>query len=326
MKITMADVAKEAGVSRALVSLAYRNVPGVSDATREKILATGEKLGYVHNSLAAQLAGRSTQTIGVFIQDLHNEVFADIYDGIRSVLDGANVRLVLAVGKPGDGISDKASLESLQGLQADVVIALGLTMPDAEVLKYARITPVVMVERIIRELDSVTANSRSGGRMATEHLISLGHTSIAFFTNPPLEGYAERLRGYREAMEEAGLQTSVIQASYLRSDARRLTHELLGAQGEPQAIFAHNDRTALGVLDALFERSLTPGKDIAVVGYDNTEASQAPGTSLTTVDVRGYELGANAAKVALNRMANRQLKPQKLMLEPKLMVRATTRR
>lgn len=324
MKITMADVAREAGVSRALVSLAYRNAAGVSQATRERILATGEQLGYVHNTVAAQLATRDSQTIGVFLQDLHNEVFADIYDGIRSVLDETRVNVVLAVGKPDDGVTDKTSLHHLQRSQADVVIALGLTLPNTEVLKYSRLTPLIMVERFVEGLDSVTAHSRLGGRMATEHLLKLGHEDIAFFANPPLEGYFERLHGYQEAMVEAGLAPRVIQASYLRSDARRLTYDLLGQEGAPTAIFAHNDRTALGVLDALNDRELTPGLDVSVVGYDNTEASQAPGTALTTVDVRGFDLGVNAARIALKRLQDRALAPQSSVSEPHLMVRSTT--
>ncbi|QRZ62662.1 LacI family DNA-binding transcriptional regulator [Rothia sp. ZJ932] len=319
----MEDVAKEAGVSRALVSLAYRNAPGVSTQTRQRILSVGEKLGYVHNTIAAQLATRTKRTVGVFIPDLHNDVFADIHDGIHARIQEGDSRLVLSVGKP-DGSLDEKSLRSLQETQSDVIIALGLTLPDKIVTQYARKCPIVIVERQVAGLDAVTANSRLGGRMATEHLLSLGCKNIVFLMNPPLDGYYERLDGYKEAMREAALDPVTVQSTYLRSDARQVTHQLLDSGSKPDAILSHNDRSALGVLDALIERGLRPGVDIAVMGYDNTEASAAPGTSLSTVDIRGFELGRIAAGIALERIARPIEKPQIRVLDPQLVLRQTT--
>ena len=110
--VTMEDVARAAGVSRALVSLAYRDAYGVSAETRDHILAAGKKLGYRPNRVAAQLAGKQQLTIGVFLQDLHNSLFADIHDGIRSVTDAQGKHTVLAVGKI-DGSKDIEALETL---------------------------------------------------------------------------------------------------------------------------------------------------------------------------------------------------------------------
>jgi len=111
-KVTIEDVAKAAGVSRALVSIAYRGVSGVSKATAERIFAVGDRLGYVPNANAARLASKQLKTIGIYLQDLHNDVFADIYDGIRSVT-GNSIPLVLAVARPNSSQMFRHSKPSL---------------------------------------------------------------------------------------------------------------------------------------------------------------------------------------------------------------------
>ena len=128
-RVTMEDVAREAGVSRALVSIAYRDAAGVSAATRARILAIGERLGYAPDQVAARLAGVGGRTVGVFIQDLHNDVFADVFDGVRAVVEPARKSLVMAVGTL-DGRGDAAALDTLRRSRVDVIVGVGLQLPD----------------------------------------------------------------------------------------------------------------------------------------------------------------------------------------------------
>lgn len=321
--VTMEDVAKAAGVSRALVSIAYRGVPGVSDATRERIFETGDRLGYVPNQVAARLAGKSRKTIGVFQQDMHNEVFADVHDGIRDVTSNRDVSLVLAVASI-DGSRDAQALGELLASRVDIIIATGLTIPDVELASYAKRVPMVSIARHVNGFDNVDSDNFGGATLATEHLIELGHTRVLFLSNPQTDGYTDRQRGYRDAMNRAGLEPWVIETTYSRDQAEIDAGSALDGESRPTAIFAHNDRTALGVLDALTTRGLAPGKDVSVVGYDNTSASRAPGLALTTVDIHAIEQGRAAAELALSRLNNPTLKPRVTTIAPTLVVRGTT--
>ena len=319
----MEDVAREAGVSRALVSIAYRGVAGVSDRTRDKILAAGDRLGYVPNRIAAQLAGKGGNTVGIFLQDLHNEVFADIYDGVREITTARGQQLVIAVGTI-DGHQDAQSLQTLLSHRVDVVIAAGLLMPDAELTAFGQRVPTVSVARAVTGVDSVHSDNFAGASLATQHLINLGHTRIAFLANPPTDGYLDRERGYTQTMTEAGLTPRAAVTTYARHQVALDAGRLLDSALAPTAIFAHNDVAALGVLDDLALRRLTPGSDVSVVGYDNTSASQAPGSALTTVDIHSVELGREAALLARRRLEDPTLPAQSTLLEPTLVVRGTT--
>lgn len=321
--VTMEDVARAAGVSRALVSLAYRDAYGVSPETRETILAAGKKLGYRPNRVAAQLAGKQQLTVGVYLQDLHNEIFADIFDGIREVADTAGKHLVLTVGRI-DGSRDIEALETLLENRVDIIIAAGLTVSDKALKRYTSRTRIVSVSRVLPGADSVYSDNQHGAELATQHLIDAGHSQIAFISNPPSDGYMDRRIGYERTMLAASLSPRVIEGSYSRNAVAEITLSLLGGPNAPTAIFAHNDQAAMGVMDALKELTLKPGIDLAVVGYDNSSISKSPTSALTTVDVRGSELGRLAAEVAMARLESPDQATILKLTEPTLVVRSTS--
>lgn len=321
-KVTIEDVAKAAGVSRALVSIAYRGAVGVSEATRENIFAVGNKLGYVPNLNAARLASKGLKTLGVFLQDLHNETFAHVFDGIRSVIKEDEVQIVLAVGSARLG-NDAAALETLIASRVDVLIAAGLTMSDEDLRKFAKRTKLISVTRKSADAVSVTADDYAGAKLAVKHLISLGHKKIAFLANPQTDGYRDRMLGYEESMDNAELERFVMESSYLRSEAETDAGEILDSL-QPTAIFAHNDQAALGVLDALISRNLRPGIDVAVVGYDNTALSKTPILGLTTVDPHCFELGKRSAELALEIIKGQASSLQSVELMPELIQRSST--
>lgn len=322
-RITMEDVARRVGVSRALVSLAYRDLPGVSEETRDRILRAGRDLGYTPNQVAARLAGHGGTTIGVFLLDLYNDLYADLFEGTRQVADAAGKHLVLGVGDI-DGSRDAAILETLSQSRVDVVVALGLLLPDAEVQATARRVPMVCVLRGVLGIDSVVSDNAYGARLATEHLLGFGHRRIAFLANPPSDGYTDRRRSYAQTMRDAGLEPQIVETTYSREVAARDAGALLDGGDAPTAIFAHNDQAALGALDALVSRGLAPGRDVSVVGYDNSSVSRSPGSALTTVDVDGVSLGRAAAELALRRIARPDAPPEWRTSFPSLVVRAST--
>lgn len=323
--VTMADVAREAGVSRALVSMAFRGAPGVNAQTRTRIMETADRLGYRFNRVASRLASRTTSTVGVYLLDLRQDVYADMFDGVRDVAERHEKHLVLAVGA-GDGQRDERALDSLAQSRVDIVIATGLLLPDERVQEYARSVPLVSVARMVEGVDSVYSDNALGARLAVQHLVELDHRRILFLANPQTDGYLDRQQSYAAVMEQAGIEPWIVPSHYSRQLAARDISPILDLpRGQrPTAVFAHNDQAALGILDAMALRGLRTPDDISVVGYDNTELSKTPGATLTTVDILGRELGREAALVALSRLANPDAPAMVRRHTPELIVRTTT--
>ncbi|MGK9220363.1 MULTISPECIES: LacI family DNA-binding transcriptional regulator [unclassified Microbacterium] len=320
---TQVDVAREAGVSRALVSIAYRGVKGITPETRQRIFDVGDAMGYRPNVVAARLASKYSSTIGVFLLDLYNEIFADIYEGIRSVITAESQHVVLTIGSS-TGERDGEGLRNLQLARADVVIAAGLMMPDDEIAAHNAITPIVSTARQVPGVHSVYSDDLEGGRQAVAHLWGLGHRRIAHIASPRRQGYEGRRIGYESAMAAHGLPPLVVEADYNQRAAAAAARELLDLADPPTAIFANNDVAALGVLDVLFERDLVPGRDLSVVGYDNTPVAQLPAISLTSIDLHAKALGVAAANVALRRIESADLPEQNQSSPPELVVRRST--
>ena len=223
-----------------------------------------------------------------------------------------------------DGGRDAEALETLAQSWVDVIIAFGLQMPDAEVQEMAQKVPLVCVLRGVADIDSVVSDNRHGARAATRHLIELGHRRIAFLANPPSDGYMDRRYGYVETMTEAGLRPQVAETTYAREAAASDAAALLDGEDPPTAVFAHNDQAAMGVLDTLSDRGLAPGRDVSVIGYDNSSPSKVPGIALTSVDVDGVALGRSAAELALRRIDSPAAPAEWRTSFPTLMVRSTT--
>jgi DNA-binding LacI/PurR family transcriptional regulator len=323
--VTMEDVARAAGVSRALVSKAFRG-KGVSEASRAAIFAAADQLGYRHNRLAASLASQQTDTIGFFFLDLYNEVFADIYTGPARVVERANKRIVLAIGDPrrGDG---REAVESLLDMRVDAIVLAGTLLADEQLEALNRSTPLVAVTRFVAGIDSAGVDDRLGGRLATEHLVQLGHRRIAYISyHRPEQGfsYLERARGYADVLADAGASPIVAYTDFTRESAREAARELLTSPDRPTAIFAHNDLLALGVIEAAADLGLEVPRDLSIVGYDDIQVGSIPGIGLTTVNHRAQRLGEVAAEMALAPRDAAQQVARHRMFDPELIVRATT--
>jgi DNA-binding LacI/PurR family transcriptional regulator len=319
----MTDVAREAGVSQGLVSLAFRDAYGVSKKTRERILATAERMGYQPNLAASRLASKGNTTLGVFLLDLHNEVFADMFDGMRKAAGEAAKDLVITVGSL-SGELDVAALDSLLRARVDVAVAAGLLLSDAEAANYHGRLKLVSVARAIPGFDSVASDDVMGATIAVEHLLSLGHRRIVHLASPPSDGYLGRREGYQRAMSRAGLTPRMVTYDYSRSAARNAIGPILESANSPTAIFTNNDESALGVLDALHIRGLRAPEDVSVVGYDNTSAANVPGVELTTVDLHPFELGRRATEIAWLRSEDPQADPIVELHAPSLVLRSST--
>ncbi|MFJ6302205.1 LacI family DNA-binding transcriptional regulator [Pseudarthrobacter oxydans] len=323
-QVTQEDVAREVGVSRTLVSFAFRGASGVSDETKLAILDAAKRLGYRPNAVAADLASKRSSTVGLYLLDLSNEIFVDIFSGVSEGLSAAKNRLILSVSHS-RGRVDAGSVESLIEARVGIVIAATLLDPDERVRELARSVPLVCVTRRVEGIDSVYSDDRAAGKAATEHLLGLGHTRIAHMTAASHEGHGERLRAYEETMRSAGLIPQIVVAEdYTQEAAERAAFSFLVASDRPTAVFAHNDELALGVRETAHVLGLEVPRDLSLVGHDDSRVAKLHGIDLTSVDLHAIELGRAAGVAALERLANPDLPVIDRKFEPRLVVRGST--
>jgi DNA-binding LacI/PurR family transcriptional regulator len=319
--VTQEDVARALGVSRTLVSFAFRGAPGVGKQTRLSILETAERMGYEPNAAAAELASRRSSAVGLYFLDIQNDVYIDIFNGVREVMDARQHRLVLSVAPEG---RSAGPLVPLIQARTGIVIAATLLESDEEIQELSRRVPIINVARRVEGTDSVFSDDLAGARLATEHLIGLGHTRITHLACPARQGQTERRTAYEETMRLGGLTPHVLEtADNSREAAEHTAFELLRRPDRPTAVFAHNDELALGVREAALRLGLGVPWDLSLVGYDNSRTARLRGIELTSVDLQAAELGRTAARAAIARLSDPLMPPIHTGTKPTLISRAS---
>lgn len=330
-KITLIDVAKDAGVSRATASLVLRNSALVADATRERVLASMEKLGYVYNRAAASLRAQRSQTIGLVVTDITNPFFAELAVSIESQLDSAGYALMLS--NTMDQTEKQGRLlRAMNGRQVD-----GLLFCPAEGTTHETIAqlaqwnlPTVLIAREIEgaSYDYAGADNRLGALLAGRHLIEQGHRKIAFLGGTAhASARAQRVAGLAEAIQEAGMEWKPaysILSPVSRKGGFAAVQEALALPDPPTAALCYNDVVAFGAMLGLQSMSIHPGIDFALVGFDDIEDAALVRPSLTTVAIKPDDIGKAGIDLLLQRINNPDRPYECQVQTPELMVRETT--
>jgi DNA-binding LacI/PurR family transcriptional regulator len=330
-RTTLADVARAAGVSTALVSIVMRGVAGASPQTRERVLEAARDLGYRPDSRARLLRQSRSHLLGVMFGLVH-PFHADLLEGIYGAAEAAGYDVVLSAVAPTR--HEPRAVDTLLADRCEALILLGPESPASWLRQLATRLPLVVVARKVREpsVDVVRTADAVGISLAVDHLIELGHTAIAHIHGGSAAGAAERRSGYRAAMRRHGLeqQIRVIQGGPTEEGGAKGATEILASSPLPTAALAFNDRCATGVLDVFLRAGVTVPKDISVVGFDDTPLAAFSHIDLTTVRQDVGLMARLAVTRAVTRLTNQgETDPPafgETVITPRLVVRGTTAR
>jgi LacI family transcriptional regulator len=330
-RVTIVDVARHANVSTTAVSKVLRNAYGASPAMRAKVQQAIEELGYRPNAAARGLRGQ-TYTIGVMLPDIRNPFFPDILDGLTDTLRDTDYHVLLGPNCDGEKAEAKI-IDAMTDRGMDGMILIAPISPRRHLEQVATTVPTVVVGRHghSAHYDTVTDDDTTGAALVVNHLADLGHRHIAHIdhreTDPTRLAEmpnAVRAEGYRQAMRARGLEIDIVSTTYTQEGGYRGAQQLLARAERPTAVFAGADIVAMGALTALTEAGLSVPDDISIAGYDNTTFAALGPISLTSVDQAGHQIGANAARLLLERIADRNRPSAQIKLSPTLVARRTT--
>jgi DNA-binding LacI/PurR family transcriptional regulator len=314
-------------VSKSVVSRVMRGSGPVSERRSSAVRAAAEELGYRPNAVARSLVQGRSFNVGVLVSNLHNAYYAEVLDGIIAAAESHGYHILIATGHR-DPVAETTALERLVQLRMDGLILAGPVAPATAIRAASRSVPSTLLTSSIRlpGVDSISTNDVLGAELAVEHLAGLGHRRIAFITGGRASRAPERRTGYLAAMERLGLADTIQVAAgdVTEVGGYRATQSLLASESRPTAIFASNDLSALGALNALDEAGLRVPHDVSLVGYDNTSLAGLRHIALTTVDQPRREIGEQAVALLLARMERAGARARRLLLQPRLIVRSTT--
>jgi len=327
------DVARELDISTATVSRALRGLPGVSEATRERVRVAARQLGYVPSPGAAGLASGQTRTVAVIVPFVSRWFFASVVQGAEEVLSERGYDLLLYNLAGSEAARHRVFEGGRLTKRVDAVLVLSLQPSAVELNLLAALDrPVTFVGADVPGWSTVRIDDEHAARTATEHLIGLGHERIAYVGGPgELDFTAPNAReeGYRDSLRDAGLPCDPrleVDGGFTLAGGTAAGRELLTRPDRPTAIFAASDEMAMGVLRAARELGVRVPQDVSVVGLDDHEL--AAFFDLTTVTQPVLEQGRLAARQVLDALGATTVAagwhPEQVILPTALLERGST--
>ena len=321
-------IAADLGVSTATVSLALRDSPLVAEATRARIKARADEMGYIYDRRAASLRTQRSDIVGVIVRDIINPFFAEILQSLEEEL-GTNRQTFLLCNHQDDLAQQAAFIDTLKQFGADGVImspSVGTDAQDIADIEAAGL-PVVLVARTVEGTDvpAFQGDDERGFELVTRHLIDQGHRDIALVGGTRLTSTGRaRRKGFARAFQKADLplpERHDIETPYSRLVGTQVAERLVESDARPTAIACCSDTLALGVMAGLRHHGLEPGRDIAVTGYDDIEEASISAPRLTTVDDGHHEMGRLAARALYAKIHKQETEGGPHLMQPTLKLR-----
>ena len=327
--LTINDVASAAGVSKSTVSLVLQGSPLIREETAAKVREVAASIGYVYNRRAADLRRKSSNVIGVVINDLMNPFFAELLVGIERKLARSDFITLMAHTDENLELQTKVLQSMREHHAAGIILCPALGTPPS-LVKQVRgwgIPLLVMVRSLGKgDYDYAGSDNERGTMLATEHLLAAGHAHIGFLGGQTGAVFDDRLRGYRKALRAHGVAERaelIRSAKPTREGGYTALQELLALKPRPTAAVCYNDIVALGALAALGERGIQAGREFAVIGFDGILDTAHANPPLTTVDIHPGGLGESAAELMLERLKHPEKGRLRFLAEPTLLLRTS---
>ncbi len=323
-RVTLADVAKRAGVSTALASIVMREAPGASPKSRERILAVAQELGYRPDVRARSLASLKSHLIGVLFGRA-GRFHMELIDGLYAAAEARGWDLVLsALTTTRD---EERALESLHDFRFDALIMLGPEIPEPRLA--GRVPLVVMGWHVDHpDVDIVRTSDDHAMTLAVKHLADLGHRRIAHLQGGSGLIAVARRDAYLQAMRAHGLGSEirfVVCEGEDQLDGQRATRALIAQdQDLPTALIAFNDDIAAAAMSVLAQEGISVPGDVSIIGFDDSELARSVGLELTSIQQVPQEMGRLAVERIIARSEGAPVESREIVLEPELVVRATT--
>jgi LacI family transcriptional regulator len=328
MPVTLADIAREVGVSKMTVSRAINNHPLISTETRERILAVARRLNYQPNQYARALVTQRSHLIGVIVPDLMNLYFAEVTRAVEAVARPAGFQLLICSSDE-NATREMSEVEALLHRTDGLIVCSVLAPTEAKT--YRRLVKdgakIVLVDRTMEDVScpSVVTDNVQVGRMATEHLIALGHRRIGHLRGDRSSVSEDRLDGYRQALATHGLRfdkSLVHECGLLEVEGYRVMRAWLRDGRVPAAIFAVNDPAAIGAMKALEEAGLRVGVDVALIGAGNLHYGEMLRVPLSTISWSRSQMGERAAQLLFQAINGAvPSRSHNVILPPELVIR-----
>jgi DNA-binding LacI/PurR family transcriptional regulator len=336
--VTLEDIGKKLGLSRATISLALRNHPRISTATKERISIAARQMGYQPDQVARALATGRSNLIGVVVPNTADHVYAEVFRGIEDAAQAAGYHVLLSNGSY-DPDHTAARIREMMRLKLGGIMAAPPFQSESSPLPplWREIKrsgfPLVLLNRELNPavFDQVTIDNRGGIRLAMECLASLGHKRVAYITGSvDMIPIRQRYDAFREYSSKYGFEADAEMVEYCELSAKggyescaKLWSRL---RKKPTAIMVFSDAPSLGVIRYLSEHKVRIPEEVSVIGFDGTDSSEFSQISLSTVATPMYEMGKQAFHMLEETMERRQSRPRSILLPVQLVRRESVAR
>jgi LacI family transcriptional regulator len=336
MAVRMKDIAKDLGLSVVTISKVLRNHPDIAQETRDRVLKRVEELDFSPNILARGLVTGRSFLIGLVLPDLLHPFFAEIAKAISTEVAARGYSVIISSSEE-DAKLEAREIQHLVSRQLD---ALAIASSNSDTDSFTRMDranhPYVLIDREFAGLKAnyVGVDDEAAGCLATEHLIDQECKKPAHIRGPEISTGTRRLAGYKQALEMRGIaysETYVVATKHVdigsEEQGAEAMRQLLSLEPRPDGVFCYNDPLAIGAMNVILDAGLRIPEDIAVIGCGNLHYDPSLRVPLSSIDQRSQQIGEQTGRLLLSLIESKvRPEPTTVILEPALVVRASTRR